>query len=88
MHEEKLPDREDIDLLYSEDALCENPDPLTGVSPTHYADIKQDETPSCIEFHGSTEFAVIAFWEVDLEKDRKFHCKRFFIVPIPMKRAI
>ena len=40
MHEENLPDREDIDLLYSEDALCENPDPLTGVSPTHYADIK------------------------------------------------
>ena len=81
-------DDDDKDQLYGVDALIENPDPLTGVAPTHYADIEMDNSPNKTDFHGSQEFAVIAFWEADMEKDRKFDCKRFFIVPIPMKREI
>ena len=60
---------------------------VTGVGPTHYADIKADKTPHHVNFHGSTEFAVIAFWDLDKEYD-SFKCSRFFIVPHPFKRTI
>ena len=73
-------------MLYSEEALREEPDKISGISPEHYADIKEDEVPVGTDFRNSEEFAVIAFWELD--DDEKFECKRFFIVPIPLKREI
>ena len=51
---------------------------------TKLPDSKRDEKPN---FHGVHEFAVIAFWDL-VDRDEKFQCSRFFIVPIPLKRTI
>ena len=76
-------------MLYGPDALNVETDPVTGVSPAHYADIAADDDPeSTADLAGSTEFAVIAFWRLELDRERKFECFRFFIVPVPLKREI
>ena len=78
---------EEKKLLYDEDTvLVEKPDVRSGVAPHHYADIEPENNPHTTNFHGSKEFASIAFWEMD--NDFKFECIRFFIVPIPLKREI
>ena len=80
-------DERELEQLYGPDALNEETDPVTGVSPAHYADIAPDDDPeSTADLAGSTEFAVIAFWRLDSEE--RFECFRFFIVPVPLKREI
>ena len=50
-------------LLYDEDTvLVEKPDVRSGVAPHHYADIEPENNPHTTNFHGSKEFASIAFW--------------------------
>jgi len=36
---------------------------------------------------GCKEFAVIAYWDLDLETEL-FECSRFFVAPSPMKRIV
>ena len=59
------------------------------MGPTHYANVSKDNEQHVSDsaFHGSKEFAVVAFWDLDPEDDQ-FKCARFFIVPHPMKRTI
>lgn len=75
-------------ILYDENELKtrEEPDPVIGVSPYHYADIEPDLQRHDFNFEHSSEFAVVSFWALD--EDEKFTCNRFFIIPKPLKREI
>ena len=77
--------------LYKESKLAEEEvvDPISGVSATHYANINKSKSQqlaikACMD---GKELAVIAFWDLDPDDD-SFKCKRFFILPNPMKRNI
>ena len=58
-------------------------DKLLGIGNKHYADLTQSrsELMSMEARQDATEFAVIAFW--DLDETDVFICNRFFIVPYP-----
>ena len=77
--------------LYKPNKLAEEEiiDPISGVVPSHYANINKSKSQqlainSCMD---AKQLAVIAFWDLD-PIDDSFKCTRFFILPNPMKRNI
>ena len=75
--------------LYKDSNLFQDVDQLTGICPTHYANI-QESTSQRLAMKAAMdcrEFAVVAFWDLNAEDDT-FKCVRFFIMPNPIKRTI
>lgn len=63
---------------------------MTGVSPVRWADIRPSFNQQQMQIDAKQncqEYAIIGFWKLDPKKDTMV-CKRFFIVPNPMKRMI
>ena len=78
-----------VDDLYKQVYLNETVDPITGVFAKEYAKVFKSESHDLAVsgYMNCTDYAVIGFWDLD-EKEDKFVCKRFFIVPNPMVRNI
>ena len=77
------------EFLYKKDNLYEEIDDVNGVAPEHYADVGLSESQKLAirAYMGCKEYAVIGFWDLDLESN-KFKCSRFFITPSPLTRTI
>ena len=77
------------DELYKKDNLNLNVDPISGVAPLPYAKIQKSTSQRLAirSYMNCTEFAVIAFWELQKDDDT-FKCIHFFIVPNPQKRMV
>ena len=69
--------------------MREKIDVIQGVQPDIYANItKSAMHDDLVKAQDNCEhYAYVAFWELD-DKEKKFVCIRFFIVPAPMKRMI
>ena len=69
--------------------LHEHVDVITGISPKVWAHIQKSpqQTNQIRARMNCEEYALVAFWDFDVQKDQMV-CERFFMIPNPLKRMI